>query len=120
MAIYLDYNATAPVRPEVADKIKEILAVPANPSSVHGYGRVAKKHLEDARRIIANHISCWPDEVIFMGSATEANVTALGCAALSIRLSFVIPAKAGIQTYNQNWIPAYAGMTRFPLMHMAL
>ncbi|MFO0389031.1 MAG: cysteine desulfurase family protein [Alphaproteobacteria bacterium] len=80
MTIYLDYNATAPVRPEVIDKIKEILSLPANASSVHSYGRMAKKHLEDARRIISDHISCWPDEVIFMGSATEANATALGCA----------------------------------------
>ncbi len=77
MSIYLDYNATAPVRPEVIDIIKEISSQPANPSSIHSYGRAAKKRLEDARRIIAEHISCWSDELIFMGSATEANTTVL-------------------------------------------
>ncbi len=118
MTIYLDYNATAPVRPEVVDKIKEILADPANPSSVHGYGRAAKKHLEDARRIIANHISCWPDEVIFMGSATEANVTALGSAKGNVLVSAIehssilsslrgSVATAAIQQ-KENWIASPA------------
>ena len=118
MTIYLDYNATAPVRPEVAGKIKEILAEPANPSSVHSYGRAAKKHLEDARRVIAEHISCWPDEVIFMGSATEANVTALASAKGNVLVSAIehssilsslrgSEATAAIQP-KENWIASPA------------
>ncbi len=77
MAIYLDYNATAPLRPEAIEKMQEILSVPSNPSSVHSFGRAAKKHLEDARKIIADSISAFTDEVIFTSSGTEANATAL-------------------------------------------
>lgn len=76
---YLDYNATAPVYPEVSARMQEILAFPSNPSSVHYYGREAKKHLENARKAIADAVSAWPNEVIFMGSGTEANNTALRC-----------------------------------------
>lgn len=75
--IYLDYNATAPVRPQVRDVMMEVLLAPANPSSVHAFGRAAKKILEDARKTIAESVSAFPNEVIFMGSGTEANTTAL-------------------------------------------
>lgn len=77
MATYLDYNATAPVRPQAIEKMMEIMASPANPSSTHAYGRIAKKHLEDARKIIAESINAFTDEVIFTGSGTESNATAL-------------------------------------------
>lgn len=76
-SIYLDYNATAPVRPQAASRMAELLAGPCNPSSVHRFGRDAKKHLEQARKTIADSISAWPNEIIFMGSGTEANATAL-------------------------------------------
>ena len=46
--IYLDYNATAPLYPEVIARMQELMAVPANPSSVHSYGREARKQLENA------------------------------------------------------------------------
>jgi len=78
MAIYLDYNATAPVRPEAIEKMQEILAMPSNPSSPHAFGRTAKKHLEDARKILADAISAFTDEVIFTASGTESNATVLG------------------------------------------
>lgn len=77
MAIYLDYNATTPIRLQVLTKMQEWLQVPANPSSAHSFGRVSKKQLEDARKIIAEAISAWPNEIIFTGSGTEANVTIL-------------------------------------------
>lgn len=77
MAAYLDYNATAPVRPEALEKMLEVLAAPANPSSSHAYGRTAKKYLEEARAIVAGAVSAFADEVIFTGSGTEANTTAL-------------------------------------------
>ncbi|MEQ1705640.1 MAG: aminotransferase class V-fold PLP-dependent enzyme, partial [Rickettsiales bacterium] len=77
MAIYLDYNATAPLHPKALAKMQEWQLLPANPSSVHGFGRAAKKQLEDARKIIAESISAWPNEIIFTGSGTEANATAL-------------------------------------------
>lgn len=77
MSVYLDYNATAPLRPEAREAMLEVLAVPANASSVHGYGRQAKKWLEDARKSIAESISAFPNEIIFCATGTEANVTAL-------------------------------------------
>src|SRR5690606_23851661 len=73
MAIYLDYNATAPIRPEVAEHVAERLREPLNASSAHTKGRLAKKYLEEARKIVAEYVSVWADEVIFTGSATEAN-----------------------------------------------
>ncbi len=77
MAIYLDHNATAPLQPKAVAAMQQWLGVPANPSSAHGFGRAAKKQLEDARKTIAEAISCWPGEIIFTGSGTEANATAL-------------------------------------------
>lgn len=77
MSVYLDYNATAPLHPAAFSRMQELLAGPCNASSVHGFGREAKKHLEDARKTIAETISAWPNEIIFTASGTESNVTAL-------------------------------------------
>lgn len=77
MPIYLDYNATAPIRPEVRDAMLEVMTFPSNPSSVHSLGRAAKKRVEDARASIANALSVFPHEVIFTASGTEANTMAL-------------------------------------------
>jgi cysteine desulfurase len=71
--IYLDYNATAPLRPEVRAAMEALAGAPLNPASVHGVGRAAKKHLEDARAGIAQALSAFPNEVIFVGSGSEAN-----------------------------------------------
>jgi len=77
MSIYLDHNATSQVRPEVAAKVAEILATPANPSSVHSFGRAAKKILEDSRKSIAENISAFANEIIFVSCGSEANTMAL-------------------------------------------
>lgn len=74
---YLDYNATTPVRPEVAERVAMLLKHPHNPSSVHFYGREGKKYLENARESLARSLSVWPNEVIFTSSGTEANNLAL-------------------------------------------
>jgi cysteine desulfurase len=71
--IYLDYNATAPLRPSVAAAMAEVALLPLNPSSSHGMGRQAKKLLEDARQRIAHALSAFQNEVLFVASATEAN-----------------------------------------------
>lgn len=76
-ALYLDYNATAPLLPAAFAAMQGALSVPANPSSVHRFGREAKKHLENARKTIADAISAWPNEILFTASGTEANATAL-------------------------------------------
>lgn len=77
MAVYLDYNATAPLRPEARAAMEPLLGRALNPSSVHAAGREAKKHLESSRRLLAETVSAWPDEILFTGSGSESNATAL-------------------------------------------
>ncbi|MBT5186130.1 MAG: cysteine desulfurase [Kordiimonadaceae bacterium] len=71
--IYLDYNATAPIRPEVIDVMVDVMNEGGNPSSVHGIGRVAKSRMEEARSTIAKMINCRSQMVIFTSGGTEAN-----------------------------------------------
>lgn len=71
--IYLDYNATSPLLPEVRDAMQALLGEPLNASSVHAGGRRAKKLLEDARRDIAQALGAFPNEVMFVASGSEAN-----------------------------------------------
>lgn len=71
--IYLDYNATSPLLPSVKAAMDALGDGPMNPASIHASGRAAKKHLEDARAAIASAVSAFPNEVLFTGSATEAN-----------------------------------------------
>jgi cysteine desulfurase len=76
--IYLDYNATTPVDPEVAALISNCLVQGyGNPSSSHALGRTAKELVDQARRDVANLIGAHPDEIVFTGCATEANNLAL-------------------------------------------
>lgn len=70
---YLDYNATAPLRPQVVAAMTALLGEPLNTSSVHASGQKAKKYLENARATIAHALGAFPNEVLFTASATEAN-----------------------------------------------
>ena len=56
--IYLDYNATAPIRPEVIEVMVEIMEEGGNPSSIHSAGRKAKSRMEQARLTISEIIKC--------------------------------------------------------------
>lgn len=75
--IYLDYNATAPIRPEVISKVAEVMAHVGNASSIHGNGREARKIVEDARGDVAALVNVRPAQVIFNSGATEGNNTIL-------------------------------------------
>ncbi len=75
--IYADYNATAPVRPEAKDAMLAALEAGANPSSVHGPGRAARKLLEQARSQVAVAIGARAQDVVFTSGGTEANALAL-------------------------------------------
>jgi cysteine desulfurase len=78
MRIYLDHNATTPVRPEVADAMDGVLReVYGNPSSVHAEGAAAKAEVDRARERVASLLGVASGEVLFTGGATEANNTAL-------------------------------------------
>ncbi len=70
--VYLDWNATAPLRPEARAAMVAALDVAGNPSSVHAEGRAAKMLVERAREDVATAVGCRPAEVIFTSGATEA------------------------------------------------
>lgn len=70
--VYLDWNATAPLRPEAREAMIAAMDVVGNPSSVHGEGRAAKGVVERARRQVAAFVGCKPSEVVFTSGATEA------------------------------------------------
>ncbi len=75
--IYLDYNATAPVRPEVISAMAATMLEPGNASSIHGHGRAARKLVEDARAELALLTGVRAAQVIFNAGATEGNNTIL-------------------------------------------
>ena len=75
---YLDHNATTPARPEVITAVCEVMTLTgANPSSVYGYGRGARKLIEEARVGVAALVNAKPDAVIFTGSGSEADNLAI-------------------------------------------
>ena len=77
--IYLDHNATTPLRPEVLEAMLPYLQTHfGNPSSIHRAGRRAKQGLETAREQIAALIHCRPSEILFTSGGTESNNLALG------------------------------------------
>jgi cysteine desulfurase len=75
--IYLDWNATAPLKPVARDAICAALGDVGNASSPHQPGRRARKRVEDARAQLAQQLEIDPTRIVFTGSATEANATAL-------------------------------------------
>lgn len=76
--IYLDYNATTPVAPEVLEAMLPWLSEQfGNPSSAHPYGQRAAQAVATARHQVADLIGAKPQEIIFTGCATEANNLAL-------------------------------------------
>ena len=70
--VYLDWNATAPLRPEAREVMVSAFDIVGNPSSVHAEGRAAKGLVEKARAQVAAAVGCKPVEVIFTSGATEA------------------------------------------------
>ena len=86
LPIYLDYNATTPVDPLVADVIEPYLRQHfGNPSSNHIYGRNAHQAVERAREQVATLIGAQAHEIVFTGCATEANNLAIRGAARALR-----------------------------------
>jgi cysteine desulfurase len=75
--IYLDWNATAPLRPQVEEALREAFSVSGNPSSVHAEGRAARRLVEQAREQVAALVGVQPHNVFFTSGGTEANMLAL-------------------------------------------
>jgi len=75
--VYVDYNATAPLRPEAKTAMIEVLGNPGNPSSVHSMGRQAKNVIERSRSQISEFIGAGQENVVFTSGGTEADILAL-------------------------------------------
>ena len=75
--VYLDWNATAPLRPEARAAMAAALDVTGNPSSVHAEGRAAKMLLERAREDLAEALGAAQADIVFTSGATEAAALAL-------------------------------------------
>lgn len=75
--VYLDWNATTPLRPEAKAAMTAALEVVGNPSSVHAEGRAARGLLEQARAQVAAAVGAAPRDVVFTSGGTEANALAL-------------------------------------------
>lgn len=75
---YLDWNATAPLRPEARAAMIDALDLAGNPSSIHAEGRAARAAVERARARIAEALGAASSDIVFVSGATEA--AALACA----------------------------------------
>ena len=70
--IYLDHNASSPLRPEARDAMLRVMDMPGNPSSIHAEGRALKGEIERARRSVAKLVGAEANQVFFTSGATEA------------------------------------------------
>ncbi len=102
--VYLDHNATSPLRPVALEAMREALSLGANASSVHGPGRRARALVETARETLAGLVGAPLEAVTFTGSGTEADnlavsslVNAAGCRRLLI---------SGVE-HDAVWAPAH-------------
>src|ERR1043166_8698985 len=75
--VYLDWNATAKLRPQARAAVVAALEVTGNPSSIHAAGRAARRLVEEARERAAGLVGPRPREVVFTSGGTEANALAL-------------------------------------------
>ena len=75
--VYLDWNATTPLRPEARQAMAAAWDISGNPSSVHTEGRQARRLVEEARAAIAAAVAGRPQDVVFTSGGSEANALAL-------------------------------------------
>ena len=75
--IYLDWNATTPLRPEAREAMAAAWELSGNPSSVHAEGRQARRLVEEARAGVAGAVGVSPRNLVFTSGGTEANALAL-------------------------------------------
>ncbi len=77
-AIYLDYSATTPIRPEVLEAMHAyFMDIFGNASSIHTFGQEARKALEESREKVAKILGALPEEVVFTSGGTEATNLAI-------------------------------------------
>ncbi|WP_426011532.1 cysteine desulfurase family protein [Caulobacter sp. DWR2-3-1b2] len=82
-SVYLDYNASAPLRPEAREAMQRAFDLGGNPSSVHAVGRTARDLVEAARAQVSALVNVVPGSLTFVSGGTEANALAIGSAAFA-------------------------------------
>lgn len=84
--VYLDYNATVPLKQPVIEAMAAALAECGNASSVHRFGRLARRAVETAREEVAVLVGAAPRQIVFTGGGTEANNLAIAAAGAGRRV----------------------------------
>lgn len=102
-AVYLDFNATAPVRPQAREAMNRVLDRVGNPSSVHAAGRAARSELEQAREAVAALVGVVPGSVTFTSGGTEASALAIE-SAVSARFERIL---LGATEHDAVWEAAH-------------
>ena len=93
-SVYFDSAATTQIRPEVAEKMMNVLLeIPGNPSSTHAFGRSAKSLVEGARKTIAAQLNVSPGEIIFTSGGTEADNLAITASVRDLGVRRIITSK---------------------------
>lgn len=108
---YLDYNATAPLRPEARAALLAALEAPANPSSVHRFGRTARGIADTARGQVAQLVGAEARRVVFTSGGTEANNLALRLAIAGAGVKSLVVAgiehDSVLRPARQSGLPTY-------------
>ncbi|MFP4846304.1 cysteine desulfurase family protein [Winogradskyella sp. PE311] len=93
-SIYLDNAATTAIRPEVVERMTEVLShTYGNASSTHGFGRSSKALLEQCRKNIASYFNVTSGEIVFTSGGTEADNLALRSAVRDLEVTEIITSK---------------------------
>lgn len=106
--IYMDYNATAPIRESVIEMVNLAMRTSGNPSSVHTAGRNARRLVEEARTKMAALGGCRSRDVTFCSGGTEAsNAVIRGVGAASIIVS-AVEHDCGLAAAKLSGVPSYS------------
>jgi len=104
-SVYLDYNATAPLRPEAKEALLRALESPANPSSVHAVGRAARDVVERARAEVGGLVGVPAGSVTFVSGGTEANALAIQSAKVDRIIVSAVEHDAVTETAKASGLP---------------
>lgn len=104
-SVYLDYNATAPLRPEAKEALLRALESPANPSSVHAAGRAARDVVERARAEVGALVGVPAGSVTFVSGGTEANALAIQSAQVDRIIISAVEHDAVVETAKASGLP---------------
>ena len=127
-SVYLDYNATAPLRPEARSALLAAAEIGGNASSVHANGRAARARIDEARAArVAALVGASPENVIFTSGGTEANDLALsGIGAAAILTSSIEhdsvhrnDSGGGTDSRKQRWLGFVGAACRRPGRNIA-